>query len=75
MNKAGEMLLHSAGDKLPESTGDKLPESTGEKLPESTGEDDSTFLGKPRIVPGNGSTGCLYSAGEQSYIKTAGDAC
>ena len=55
------------------SAGDQLPESTREELP--TGEIDSTFLGGLWTVLGNGSTGCLYSAGEQSYIKTSRDAC
>ena len=68
MNESGEMRSYSAGDKLPESTGDKLLESTG--------EDDSTLLGNLlRTALGNDFTGCLYSAREQSYIKTAGDAC
>ena len=53
-----------------------LPESTGDKLPKSTGEIDSTLLGKlldctREVAP----LGCLYSAGEQSYTKTVGDAC
>ena len=68
MNKAGERRSYSAGDKLLESTGDKLPESTGEI--------DSTLLGKLfRLYWGMASLGCLYSAGEQSYTKTVGDAC
>ena len=67
MNKAGEMRSYSEGDKLPESTGDKLPESTG--------EDNSTLLGRLlRLYWGIAPLGCLDSAGEQSYIKTAGDA-
>ena len=51
--------------------------SAGDKLPGSTGEDDSTLLGRlswtalREVAP----LGCLDSAGEQSYIKTAGDAC
>ena len=62
---AGEMHLYSVGDELPESTGDKLP----------TGDIDSTLLGKLWTALGSGFTGCLYSSGEQSYIKTVGDAC
>ena len=58
------------------SAGDKLPESTGDKLPESTGEMDSTFLGKLlRWDWGMAPLDVWYSAGEQSYIKTARDAC
>ena len=72
----GERYLHSAGDHLPDSSGDKLPESTGDKLPESTGEIDSTLLGKLLDCTGEvAPLGCSDSAGEQSYIKTAGDAC
>ena len=68
LNKVGERLLHSAGDKLPESTGDKLPESTG--------EDDSTLLRELFDCTGEWlHWGVWYSAGEQSYIKTDGDAC
>ena len=68
MNKVGEMRSYSVEDRLPESIGDKLSESTG--------EDDSTFLGKLfRLYWGMVPLGCLYSAGEQSYIKTARDAC
>ena len=66
MDKAGETCLCSAGDKIPESTGDKLP----------TGGIDSTLLGKLLNCTGEvAPLVCLYSAGEQSYIKTAGDAC
>ena len=43
------------------SAGNKIPESTGDKLPESTRE----WL----------HWSVWYSAGEQSYIKTVGDAC
>ena len=58
------------------SAGDKLPGSTGDKLPESTGEIGSTLLGKLLDCTGEvAPLGCLDSAGEQSYIKTAGDAC
>ena len=58
------------------SAGDKLPESTGDKLQESTGEIDSTFLGKLLNCTGGWlHWGVWYSAGEQSYIKTVGDAC
>ena len=57
--------------------GDKLPESTGDKLPESTGEDNSTLLGETfQTVLGEWlHWGVRYSTGEQSYIKTVGDAC
>ena len=60
------MRSYSAGGKLPGSTGDKL----------LTGEIDSTLLG--RLFETTGEVTplmCLYSVGEQSYIKTAGDAC
>ena len=64
------------GERYLYSTGDQLPDSTGDKLPESTGEIDSTLLGKLLDCTGEvAPLGCLYSAGEQSYIKTAGDAC
>ena len=67
MNEAGEMRSYSAGDKLPESTGDKLQNLLGIWIPLSWGNF-GLYWG---MVP----LGCLYSAGEQSYIKTAGDAC
>ena len=58
------------------SAGDKLPESTGDKLLESTGEIDSTLLAKLLTTLGKWlHWDVWYSAGEQSYIKTAGDAC
>ena len=58
------------------SAGDKLPESTGDKLPESTGEIDSTLLGKLLNFTGEWLHWDVWcSAGEQSYIKTVGDAC
>ena len=58
------------------SAGDKLPESTGDKLPESNGDMDSTLLGNLLNCTGDvAPLGCLYSVGEQSYTKTAGDAC
>ena len=66
MNNSGATRSCSVGDKLSESTGDKLP----------TGEIDSTLLGRLfGLYWGVAPLGCLYSAGEQSYIKTAGDAC
>ena len=55
----GERYLYSAGDKLPESIGEMVQLSWG---------DFGLHWGKAPL-------GCLYSAGEQSYIKTAGDAC
>ena len=64
------------GERCMYYTGDKLPESTGDKLPKSTGEYDSTLLGKLfRLDWGMAPLDVRYSAGEQSYIKTVGDAC
>ena len=60
--------MYSVGDKLTEYTGDKLPESTWEMIQLSWGNF-WTVLG--RLIH----WGVLYSAGEQSYIKTVGDAC
>ena len=67
--------MYSSGDKLPESTGDKLPESTGDKLPESTGDKLPFSWGNFGLYWGMVPLGVLCSAREQSYIKTAGDAC
>ena len=60
--------MYSAGDKLPESTGDKLQNLLGRLIQLSWGNF-WTVLGE--VAP----LGCLYSTGEQSYTKTAGDAC
>ena len=65
MNKTGEARSYSAGDKLPESTGDKLP--TGGLIQLSWGDFGLHWGMAPLDV--------RYSAGEQSYIKTVGDAC
>ena len=44
--------------------------SAGDKLPGSTGEIDSTLLGKLLDCTGEmAPLGCLYSAGEQSYVS------
>ena len=68
MNKAGETRSYSAGDKLPESTGDKLQDLLGIWIPLSWGNF-SDYTGERFYW------GVWYSAGEQSYIKTTGDAC
>ena len=53
--------------------GDKLPESTGDKLPESIGDMDSTFLGKPWTVLGNGSTGVsVFRRGTHLILRLPG---
>ena len=60
--------MYSAGDKLLESTGVKLQNLLGRTIQLSWGNLSDCTGG---VTP----LGCLYSAGEQSYIKTAGDAC
>ena len=72
----GNNLLNKVGESVRTLQGISFQNLLGISFQNLLGEIDSTLLGKLLDCTGEvAPLGCLYSAGEQSYIKTAGDAC